>query len=44
MNKLSTGDLMSQYSFIGKKGKNKFNNLFVCTVIFGKLCIHIFIE
>ncbi|KAF0691998.1 DUF4806 domain-containing protein, partial [Aphis craccivora] len=44
MNKLFTDELMSQYSFTGKKGKNKFNNLFVCAVIFdcikksNKLC------
>jgi len=37
MNKLFADELMAQYSFIGKKGENKCNNLFVCTVIFGKL-------
>ncbi|KAF0715974.1 DUF4806 domain-containing protein, partial [Aphis craccivora] len=29
MNKLFTDELMSQYSFTGKKGKSKFNNLFI---------------
>lgn len=42
MNKLFTDKLMSQYSFTGKKGKNKFSSLFVCAVIFGKLCITIY--
>ncbi|CAI6371015.1 unnamed protein product [Macrosiphum euphorbiae] len=37
MNKLFTDKLMSQYSFTGKKGKNKFNSLFVCAVIFDSI-------
>ncbi|XP_060872830.1 uncharacterized protein LOC132946777 isoform X2 [Metopolophium dirhodum] len=37
MNKLFADELMSQYSFTGKKGKNKFNNLFVCAVIFDSI-------
>jgi len=43
MNKLFADELMSQFSFTGKKGKNKFNNLFVCAVIFGKLCVYIYL-
>ncbi|CAI6364179.1 unnamed protein product [Macrosiphum euphorbiae] len=37
MNKLFADELMSQFSFTGKKGKNKFNNLFVCAVIFDSI-------
>jgi len=39
MSKLFTDELLKLYSFSGKKGKTKFSNLAVCSVIFGKLII-----
>lgn len=36
MSKLFTDCLLSNYSYTGKKGKNKFSNLFICSVIFGE--------
>eukprot|EP00102_Acyrthosiphon_pisum_P026802 XP_016664012.1 PREDICTED: uncharacterized protein LOC107885091 [Acyrthosiphon pisum] len=34
MSKLFTDDLLSDYSYTGKKGKKPFSTLFICSVIF----------
>jgi len=37
MSKLFADELLKLYSFSGKKGKDKFSSLAVCSVIFGML-------
>jgi hypothetical protein len=36
MSKLFTDNLLSDYSYTGKKGKKPFSTLFICSVIFGR--------
>jgi len=36
MAKLFTDDLLSNYSFSGKKGKKPFYLLVICSILFGK--------
>jgi len=36
MAKLFTDDLLSNYSFTGKKGKKPFFSLTICSILFGK--------
>ncbi|KAF0749345.1 DUF4806 domain-containing protein [Aphis craccivora] len=36
MSKLFCDNLLSSYSYTGKKGKDKFSTLSVCSVVFGK--------
>jgi hypothetical protein len=42
MNKLFADDLLKHYSYSGSKGKAKFGNLAVCSVIFGELLVNNF--
>lgn len=37
MIKLFTDQLLKHFSYSGKKGKNKFSQLAICSVIFGKI-------
>lgn len=46
MAKLFKDELLKDFSYTGKKGKQKFSNLATCSVIFGKIYydyIHIYI-
>lgn len=40
MYKLFSDELLKEYSFIGKKGKNKFSSLAICLVIFATIKQH----
>jgi len=37
MAKLFKDELLKDFSYMGKKGKQKFSNLATCSVIFGKM-------
>jgi len=43
MAKLFKDELLKDFSYTGKKGKQKFSNLATCSVIFGKMYYYYYI-